>query len=233
MEDFRELEESVKAWLTIPDDIPFSAEAEKHIEQLFSARIKAAKWFAGHQMHIEQLYSSAEKTIGRSYDFKQDTLAYLHDNVRFAMRTARRIVEGVSNQIVGGIDLDQITQGLDPKHLSFKQFQTLLVLMNPPQGFLQIFLHFMQQSFMLEYAIIAATEVMDHPQQYEEAKITDLSWFIVDTAQEAGASAVRLGIVKSKPGSDRPDFSKLSEEEMRQEQQLAETGFEDWAKNLE
>lgn len=67
---------------------------------------------------------------------------------------------------------------------------------------------------MLEFALMAATHVMDDPERYEETKITGLSWFIVDALQELRASATQLEIVQRKTGAGTPTFRNMSEKEI-------------------
>lgn len=231
--DLQELEKSAKMWLASNEDAPFLTVAEKHLEQLFTARIKALKWFAEHKSQIEYLYDSMERSINRSYDFDKENLIHLHENARFALRTARRIIEGASSQIAGGFNLDQMGQDLTLEKFSYKQFQTMVMLILGESPVLNTYLHFLRQGLLLDFALMTALEIMDRPNQYKDSKIHDLSWFIVDAAQEVGASAVQLGIVKGKVASEQIKLNKLSEEDVKREQQLAEAGFEDWAKNLE
>jgi hypothetical protein len=204
---------------------PVQHQPSEILEQLFNLRVKAIKWLAHDQSfnYLDMLsdVSMQFKAVGNS-----KKMAVLKDNILFALRCNRRVVESFlhTGSLSESPDYDL---RLLPD-VSYQQFLASLAFGVPDEETAQNIADWTNASLHIEFVMLAASIIMDEKLDVTDSQIHDLSFLIADAAQEYTALATVFGILKLKSSHPYPIDQDLEISVVNEQKGLADLGLEDF-----
>lgn len=147
--------------------------------------------------------------------------AVLCENIGFALRTNVRVMQRLASN-------KQQVRPLSVPKVPYSDFVAFMQYFQP-NDFMANVLEMMSVSFHLEFGLLVATLVNHDELDISEAKLYNLEGYIARAAQQFGGRSRKLLPPKpAKPVIEAEETPELLE--IRKEQQLlADTGFEEWA----
>lgn len=197
-------------------------------DEQFDLRMQAIQWLAREgfnlaawQQYQEQWLEAHAHTPGR------ETLVL---NMRFALRAAIDVMHGLR---ANGVDVEQLdgSQFEAMAGIGFEQFEAVITLAVPHQEAAQMILTLVYASMDMEAGLLLGAAVLDGDVRATPARVEDLNAFLVPAAQTYAACARIMQLV---PVNEMPPANLVQEPApkayVRQQQQEAERGIEDWFK---
>lgn len=223
--EFNRLEGQIRS--IIISGSPIKPQFDKLIPDVFNFRQKVIKWAVENQkMSFDQI-AREQNEFFENEKFKLHLgLEVLHENILFATRTIKRVVEGIKSQSpVEEINLpDHIPQ------ITYDQFLTLLSTL-PNERFAERTFVWTNSMMLIEMVVISEGVMMDDAKlEVSDHIINTLAFIVADSAQEYTAAAMELGMVMQRVRKEPFEFGPLDEEFVRDQQYLADIGLEDFAK---
>lgn len=223
--EFNRLEGQIRSILI--SGSPIKPQFDKLIPDVFNFRQKVIKWAIEDQNMSLDRIAREQNEMAESEKFNlHPKLEILHENILFATRAIKRVIDGIKSQSPAGeINLpDRIPQ------ITYDQFLTFLTRLPNERLAEQTFvwtnsIQFIEMVIVSEYILMEddKLEVSDHI-------INTLAFIVADSAQEYTAAAMELGMVMQRIRNEPFEFGTLDEEFVRDQQYLADIGLEDFAK---
>lgn len=199
------------------------------LEQIYNFRIKALKWLSeeNNLNYLEMLseVSNEIEEIG-----KNKKMEILKENILFALRCNKRVVESFINN---GEQPANLSDNLkDLPDIDYKKFLTFLFYTIPDNQTAQKILDWTNSSLYVEFVILATGIIIEEKMIISDKTINELAFLIANSAQEYLALATELGFIKTE--SNRQEFSNKSFNKsfIKQQKEFAEIGIEDFEFNF-
>jgi hypothetical protein len=199
------------------------------LPKLFNLRIKAIRWLSqGNNFNYLEMLSEVSNQIEEIGENKK--MEILKENILFALRCNRRVIESIFS---AGEQSE--SQNIDFTHLpdiNYQQFLASLAFAIPDDETAQKIINWTNASLQIEFVMLAADIIRDEKIKVSDKSINELSFMVVDAAQEFFALASEFGILKNK--STKQSFSNQAFDKsfVNEQKILADIGFEDFASNF-
>lgn len=200
------------------------------LSQVFNLRIKALKWLsADTNVDYLEMFNDIFPQIEELRADKK--LEVLTDNILFALRCNKRVVESIIK--ASEFSPDTFTSKLSQlPDITYPQFIASLAFANLDDETTQKIVDWTNASLHIEFVLVAADIIKNEKLKISDKTINELAFLIANAAQEYAALATELGILKSL--STRKSFSNVSFDSsfIKEQKQFANTGLNDFAANL-
>jgi hypothetical protein len=228
--DLNRLSNDIKALITSGEKIKTHSNNINILSQVFNIRIKALKWLnADTNFDYLEMVNEIFPQIEELRSNKK--LEILTDNILFALRCNRRVVESLIKS--GELSSSKFNSNLaDLPDITYQQFIASLAFANLDAETTQKIVNWTNASLQIEFVLVATDIIKDENLQISGKTINELAFLVADAAQEYSALAAELGIIK--PFSSKQSFSGISFDNsfIMEQKQLADLGLEDFAENL-
>lgn len=197
--------------------------ATSQLRSIFNLRIKAIKWFLADN-HLTAL---GETIDGCYNDFdsliENSKLVYFVDNLKFAMRANKRLVDS----LVEHVDISSTEMEIKSSFLeiNYDQFITSISIGIPDEESAQRIIDLVGSSLRIEFSAIAASILIEKGIDLSEEKAIQLTSVIGNAGQDYSAICHELGLFKRHKGATtfiQPDKSYIEDQQL-----LADLGLDD------
>lgn len=230
-EQFEALFARIREDLTKGRDIDESC--DELLESLFAIRLKALIWLSKQpEFQLADIFIGVQQLVNELAE--QNGLEGLSENLGFALRTVRRVMNSIISKVpeLGTKDGAEALSHLP--EIDYWTYYDMLSMSIPNQELLENIMEWVDSSLELEYAILATLLLNEENLLVDQKSIDDLSILMALAAQDYGAYAVELGIMPmhiSRPNEEYPipedsDF-------IKEQQLLADSGLEDLGPDLD
>ncbi len=199
------------------------------LAQLFNLRVKAIKWLS-QDNNFNYLEMLSEVTSQIEEIGENRKMEILKDNILFALRCNRRVIESLFNS--GGqsenlnIDFNQLPD------INYQQFLASLAFAIPDDETAQKIADWTNASLHIEFVMLAADIIRDEKIKVSDSSINELSFLVADAAQEYSALATEFGILKTKANQQSFSNQPFDKSFVKEQKTLADIGIEDFASNF-
>ena len=226
--DVSKLLTEIKEILTSGKKIKTSV--DNSLKDIFNVRIKAIKWLLEDgQLNLPEMLDEVYPKFEELR--KNPKLEILAENILFALRCNRKVVDAVVNSI--DFSKENLETGIQQLPIiTYEQFLSAIALGVPDDVTAQKIVSWTNSSLYIEFITVAASIINDEKIKVSDKTINELSFIIADAAQEYSALATELGILKSR--STKQSFSQISFDNdfIKEQKLLADLGLDDYSKNL-
>ena len=202
----------------------------KNLNEIFEFRLKAFNWLFAEGKNPLQIVDEVVQEFSKIATVSR--LSNLFENVLFALRTNKRILDS----LIDGGEFSQQTivhsAPLDYPIISLNQYAAAVAL-NVPDELAQKIVDWTTASLQIEFVVLATSMIAEEKINISDQKINELSDIVVDAAHEYSALAVELGVIKLKAGQSQtfpiiedPNFVEESKKK------LANAGITDFSNTL-
>ena len=215
--------------------ILISGETIKHqsaniLSQVFDLRIKALKWLSTNlKFDYIEIFEEVFQKLEELKSIKQ--LEVLTENINFALRCNKRVVESV--MCSNDFSSDSIKSNLNQlPEITFPQFVASLAFANLDDKTTQMIMDWTNASLHIEFVLVAADIIRDEKLVVSDKIVNELAFLIADAAQEYSALATELGIIKTKSSSKSPSTQSFDNNFINEQKHLADLGLDDFVVNM-
>ena len=206
------------------------AQPVEMLSQVFNLRIKAIKWLSA-DINVDYL-KMFNDIIPQIEELRADKkLEVLTDNILFALRCNKRVVESIINSCEFSPDTFTLNLSQLPD-ITYPQFIASFAFANLDDETTQKIVDWTNASLHIEFVLGAADIIRNEKLKISDKTINELAFLIANAAQEYAALATDLGILKSL--SSKKSFSNASFDSsfIKEQKQFANMGLNDFAANL-
>lgn len=203
------------------------------LESIFAIRIKALIWLSRQSdFKLADILLEVEQLVNELSN--QNNLEGLSENLGFALRTVRRVTNGLIAKVPelgtkeGAAALSQLPE------IDYWTYYDMLSISIPNGELLENIMEWVDSSLELEYAILAAILLHEENLMVGQKIIDDLAILMALAAQDYGAYAVELGIMPMHSSKRNKEYPIPEDSDFIKEQQLlADSGLEDLGPELD
>ncbi len=197
--------------------------AASQLRSIFNLRIKAIKWFL-EDNHLSELGATIDGCYN-DFDSLNDNpkLAYFVDNLKFAMRANKRLVDSLVEHVdVSSTEMELKSSFLE---INYDQFITSISIGIPDEEAVQRIIDLVGASLKIEFSAMAASILIEKSIDISEETAIQLTSVIGTAGQDYSAICHELGLFKRHKSATnfiQPDSSYIEDQ-----QQLADLGLDD------
>jgi len=202
---------------------------DSFIPHIFNFRIKALKWLGEESdIDLHKIIDDAYPVIEQLGSNAQLTL--LAENILFAMRCNRRVVNAVYSS--GSINVSDVTKYFSKAPaISYEQFLGTLAFSIPDEYTVQRLADWVNASLYIEFIVVAAIIINEDNIAVSDAAVNEMAFLIANASQEYVAVAAEMGLLKS--SSYKVSTEGMADKNSINEQSyLADLGLADFAENF-
>lgn len=209
---------------------PIKDYIDKYLGKIFNFRVKAIKWLIHNkEFNLDELVNNIYPEIEK-YN-SNTSLQVLTNNILFALRCNKRVINALRER--SEFSNEKLEAQVSKfSSMNYNQFATSISLAIPDDFTAQKVMDWANSSLYIEYIVLATSMIYDEKLKVTESRIDELAHLIANAAHEYSAISMELGLIKtqhSKTSSIKKSFDK---EAIKEQQQLAEIGVDDYNKLL-
>jgi len=172
---------------------PIKPELDKFIPRIFNFRMMAIRWLGQQNgLDLSTLIDANFPSIEALQ--KNKKLALLGENIMFAIRCNKRVVNAILNQ--GGIGSDKVAKDFaDAPLISYTQFLGTLALSLPDEASVQLIADWLHSSLYIEFIVLAGILINEDQILVAKTVISEMAMLVADAAQEYSAIATQMGLL--------------------------------------
>lgn len=199
------------------------------LEELYNIRVEVFPELSNN----ENFYSGEirDKAFKEILSFDNNGTAILAENISFSFRCFRKVERALLPQIQNLIE-EQKSQGIKIEIPSYSEIiNSLLAISHDKNSILTI--RFINTTLYIEFVIISFYLINNKKVRVPETVIDQLCRIVADSTQDYLAYATELGFLNQYISENQNLKIKVTKKIIKEQKELAEVGFDDWAKNLD
>ena len=206
---------------------PMKVSIDRLLPEIFDFRLRAIKWLAnGDTFSLPEMMDDVAIQVKELES--NPKLQILTENIQFALRCNKRVVDSIMNANVGAIE-----SGIaESPEFNYEQFVGS-VTMNVPSPFAQKIINFTNSSLYIEFIMLSAIVIEEEKLNPPDHVLDELAFLIADAAQEYSALAVELGIIKMGVQKQLPSSGDVDKSFVDEQAYISELGFGDFANGID
>lgn len=194
---------------------------------IFNLRIKSLKWLSV-QNNAEYRDIMAHVFEHFEQPSQNEELTVLNENILFALRCNRRVVENLLKANAG-------MKGEAERELpeiNYEHYLASLAFVVPGEEEARKLAEWTQSSLYIEFVMLAADLLNNGEVQVSNKTINELSFLVADAAQEYAALAAEFGILRPPKVRSYLSGDNLDSSFIKEQKQVAEMGLEEFKKSF-